>query len=369
MIVRDHGGGFHDDDADCPECAAVGVELSEGGMGISHHPRRGRRVPPRPPRLGRHDPHAHQALRRLSAARAPAAIPRRRLRSAGRPAARLTRYAPARGYRRANVTARGARPAGVAELDRRRPRAPRSRRARRRSRATPTGGPLGRSRQRRRSARHTPGPGAARRAADADRGGRQEMRLSARGGGAGRPDRPGRGGLRAQRGAGRGRQPRSRALRGRARQGGRTACRGRRAGQPRCSRQGGLLLVSKTAAAARGEAAAGEAAGRACGLARGRTVALSALAPARLGLRRVREGRSHAGAPSAAPRHGGQATAGLVGRRSQRVLPSAPDGGWSRRRGSLLWRRRGAVGKMTAEMVAPPTSPVLGALAGGRAAP
>jgi serine/threonine-protein kinase RsbW len=35
LIVRDQGGGFHDDDADCPECTAVGVELSEGGMGIS----------------------------------------------------------------------------------------------------------------------------------------------------------------------------------------------------------------------------------------------------------------------------------------------------------------------------------------------
>jgi serine/threonine-protein kinase RsbW len=35
LIVRDQGGGFHDDDVDCPECTAVGVELSEGGMGIS----------------------------------------------------------------------------------------------------------------------------------------------------------------------------------------------------------------------------------------------------------------------------------------------------------------------------------------------
>jgi len=35
MVVRDQGGGFHDDDTDCPECAAVGVELTEGGMGIS----------------------------------------------------------------------------------------------------------------------------------------------------------------------------------------------------------------------------------------------------------------------------------------------------------------------------------------------
>ena len=45
------------------------------------------------------------------------------------------------------------------------------------------GGPLGRPRQRRRPARHPPGPGAARHAADADRGRRQEVRLSARGGG------------------------------------------------------------------------------------------------------------------------------------------------------------------------------------------
>jgi serine/threonine-protein kinase RsbW len=35
LIVRDQGGGFHEDDVDCPECTAVGVELSEGGMGIS----------------------------------------------------------------------------------------------------------------------------------------------------------------------------------------------------------------------------------------------------------------------------------------------------------------------------------------------
>jgi serine/threonine-protein kinase RsbW len=35
LTVRDQGGGFHDDDVDCPECAAVGVELAEGGMGIS----------------------------------------------------------------------------------------------------------------------------------------------------------------------------------------------------------------------------------------------------------------------------------------------------------------------------------------------
>jgi len=35
LKVRDQGGGFHGDDVDCPECAAVGVDLSEGGMGIS----------------------------------------------------------------------------------------------------------------------------------------------------------------------------------------------------------------------------------------------------------------------------------------------------------------------------------------------
>jgi serine/threonine-protein kinase RsbW len=35
LIVRDQGGGFHEDDVDCPECAAVGVDLAEGGMGIS----------------------------------------------------------------------------------------------------------------------------------------------------------------------------------------------------------------------------------------------------------------------------------------------------------------------------------------------
>ncbi len=35
MVVLDQGGGFHEDDVDCPECGAVGVELAEGGMGIS----------------------------------------------------------------------------------------------------------------------------------------------------------------------------------------------------------------------------------------------------------------------------------------------------------------------------------------------
>ena len=35
VTVRDQGGGFHEDDIDCPECGSVGVKLSEGGMGIS----------------------------------------------------------------------------------------------------------------------------------------------------------------------------------------------------------------------------------------------------------------------------------------------------------------------------------------------
>ena len=35
VLIRDEGGGFHEDDADCPECSAVGVDLTEGGMGIS----------------------------------------------------------------------------------------------------------------------------------------------------------------------------------------------------------------------------------------------------------------------------------------------------------------------------------------------
>ena len=35
MVIRDEGGGFHEDDVDCPECSAVGVDLTEGGMGIS----------------------------------------------------------------------------------------------------------------------------------------------------------------------------------------------------------------------------------------------------------------------------------------------------------------------------------------------
>lgn len=37
MTIRDDGAGFHDDDVDCPQCAAVAGagHLSEGGMGIS----------------------------------------------------------------------------------------------------------------------------------------------------------------------------------------------------------------------------------------------------------------------------------------------------------------------------------------------
>ena len=35
LRVCDQGGGFHDDDVDCPECRAVGIDLTEGGMGIS----------------------------------------------------------------------------------------------------------------------------------------------------------------------------------------------------------------------------------------------------------------------------------------------------------------------------------------------
>lgn len=35
LMIRDEGGGFHEDDVDCPECSAVGVDLTEGGMGIS----------------------------------------------------------------------------------------------------------------------------------------------------------------------------------------------------------------------------------------------------------------------------------------------------------------------------------------------
>lgn len=36
VLIRDEGGGFHEDDDDCPECRSVtGVQLAEGGMGIS----------------------------------------------------------------------------------------------------------------------------------------------------------------------------------------------------------------------------------------------------------------------------------------------------------------------------------------------
>jgi len=34
--IRDEGAGFHEDDADCPDCRAVPeITLGEGGMGIS----------------------------------------------------------------------------------------------------------------------------------------------------------------------------------------------------------------------------------------------------------------------------------------------------------------------------------------------
>ena len=34
--IRDEGGGFHEDDVDCPECQAMPeLKLSNGGMGIS----------------------------------------------------------------------------------------------------------------------------------------------------------------------------------------------------------------------------------------------------------------------------------------------------------------------------------------------
>lgn len=36
VLIRDEGGGFHEDDDDCEECRGVaGVQLAEGGMGIS----------------------------------------------------------------------------------------------------------------------------------------------------------------------------------------------------------------------------------------------------------------------------------------------------------------------------------------------
>ena len=34
--MRDEGGGFHEDDVDCPECQGMPeIELADGGMGIS----------------------------------------------------------------------------------------------------------------------------------------------------------------------------------------------------------------------------------------------------------------------------------------------------------------------------------------------
>ncbi len=36
VLIRDQGGGFHEDDEDCPECRAIPeIHLAEGGMGIS----------------------------------------------------------------------------------------------------------------------------------------------------------------------------------------------------------------------------------------------------------------------------------------------------------------------------------------------
>ena len=36
VLIRDEGGGFHEDDDDCPECRNLGdFQLAEGGMGIS----------------------------------------------------------------------------------------------------------------------------------------------------------------------------------------------------------------------------------------------------------------------------------------------------------------------------------------------
>ena len=36
VLIRDEGGGFHEDDDDCEECRGVtGIQLDEGGMGIS----------------------------------------------------------------------------------------------------------------------------------------------------------------------------------------------------------------------------------------------------------------------------------------------------------------------------------------------
>ncbi len=225
MIVRDQGGGFHDDDVDCPECAAVGVELAEGGMGISIIRAVVDEFRLDQPRRGRHDPHAHQALRRLT----------RRRRPDDDPALAGLRRAPRRATGGANVTGARGSPASVADADRRRPRASRGRRAAPQARTTSAVRPwadLG-------SGGGLPGipagPGAARRAADADRGRRQEVRLSARGGGAGSgwpagSTWPARRSEELAAVGGPGRET----LRGRARQGGRTACRGRRAGRARC---------------------------------------------------------------------------------------------------------------------------------------
>ena len=36
VLIRDEGGGFHEDDDDCPECRDLSdFQLAEGGMGIS----------------------------------------------------------------------------------------------------------------------------------------------------------------------------------------------------------------------------------------------------------------------------------------------------------------------------------------------
>jgi len=36
LLVRDEGGGFHEEDDDCPECRGFdGLHLAEGGMGMS----------------------------------------------------------------------------------------------------------------------------------------------------------------------------------------------------------------------------------------------------------------------------------------------------------------------------------------------
>jgi len=36
VLIRDEGGGFHEDDDDCPECRSLSdLQMAEGGMGIS----------------------------------------------------------------------------------------------------------------------------------------------------------------------------------------------------------------------------------------------------------------------------------------------------------------------------------------------